>query len=124
MQADLIDNSEKSQYNQFFDGENKSLGIITCGIAYTYLMDNFLEVNIKYPVLKINQYPIPESKIRQLFDTCDKILILEEGYPVVEEYLRDNLYSEKNKVVGRLTGNIPRTGELNSDIIAKAFGLS
>lgn len=123
MQDDLRDHAEKSRYNQFFEGENKSLGIITCGIAFTYLMDNFLEENIKYPVLKINHYPLPESKIRQLFDTCEKILVLEEGYPVVEEYLRDNLYAERNKVIGRLTGDIPRTGELNSDIVAKALGL-
>ncbi|MBR3945839.1 MAG: indolepyruvate ferredoxin oxidoreductase, partial [Bacteroidales bacterium] len=33
--------SEESGYNKYFEGENKKLGIITSGIAYNYLMENF-----------------------------------------------------------------------------------
>ncbi|MBK7094654.1 MAG: indolepyruvate ferredoxin oxidoreductase [Saprospiraceae bacterium] len=123
MQEELEKFSENSKYNKFSDGTDTSLGIIACGIAYTYLMDNFLENPNPYPTLKVNQYPLPMKQIRELFQICDKILVLEEGYPVVEEYLRNNVFTENDKIVGKLTGILPRTGELNTDHVAHALGL-
>lgn len=123
MQEELEKFSENSKYNKFSDGTDTSLGIIACGIAYTYLMDNFLDNPNPYPTLKVNQYPLPMKQIRELFQICDKILVLEEGYPVVEEYLRNNVFTENDKVVGKLTGILPRTGELNTDHVARALGL-
>ncbi len=122
IQPELVEISENSEYNKYFDGNDTSLGIISSGIGYTYLMDNFLETPNPYPTLKINQYPLPKKMIRDLFQKCDKILIIEEGYPVIEELLRNNIF-EDNKVLGKLTGDLPRTGELNSDIVAKSLGL-
>ncbi len=122
IQPELVEISENSEYNKYFDGNDTSLGIISSGIGYTYLMDNFLETPNPYPTLKINQYPLPKKMIRDLFQKCDKILIIEEGYPVIEELLRNNVF-EDNKVLGKLTGDLPRTGELNSDIVAKSLGL-
>ncbi|HEB61889.1 MAG TPA: indolepyruvate ferredoxin oxidoreductase [Bacteroidetes bacterium] len=122
MQPELVEISENSDYNKYYDGNDTSLGIISSGIGYTYLMDNFLETPNPYPTLKINQYPLPKKMIRDLFQKCDKIMIIEEGYPVIEELLRNNIF-EDNKVIGKLTGDLPRTGELNSDIVAKALGL-
>ena len=124
MQTELIKISESSKFTNFYEGKDKTLGIIACGIAYTYLMDNFLDDSIPYPTLKVNQYPLPMKQIRELFQTCDKILVLEEGYPVVEEFLRDNVFIEKDKVVGKLTGILPRTGELNTDHVARALGMN
>ena len=122
LQDKMLALSENSDYNTLFEGDDKSLGIIVSGIAYTYLMDNFLNAPNPYPTLKINQYPLPKEKIRYLFDTCDRILVLEEGYPINEEYLRNNIYDD-GKVIGKLTGHLPRTGELNTDIVAEALGI-
>jgi len=48
------------------------------------------------------------------------LLILEEGYPLVEEQLRGFL--NQGKVIhGRLDGTLPRAGELNPDLVAKAL---
>jgi indolepyruvate ferredoxin oxidoreductase alpha subunit len=46
---------------------------------------------------------------------------LEDGYPFIEEAISDFL-GENRKVIGRLSGDIPRVGELNPDNIANALG--
>ncbi len=112
--------SENSKYNEYFDGKDKSLGVIACGLAYNYLMENFPE-GIPYPVVKIGQYPLPKKHIKKLSEETDEILVLEDGYPLVEESLKGLL--EKEKVKGRLDGSLPRDGELNPNIVAKAIGL-
>lgn len=111
-----------SKYNNFTDGANRKLGVITCGIAYNYLMENYQESGPDFPVLKIAAYPFPKDLIKDITERCDEILILEEGYPVVEESLR-GILDEGKKIYGRLDGSVPRDGELNPAIVAKALGL-
>jgi indolepyruvate ferredoxin oxidoreductase, alpha subunit len=111
-----------SKFNSFTDGKDRKLGVITCGIAYNYLMENFSGSKPGFPVLKIAAYPFPKELIKNIFDRCDEIMILEEGYPVVEEALRGVL-DEGKKIYGRLDGSLPRDGELNPAIVAKALGL-
>ncbi|MFC2094733.1 indolepyruvate ferredoxin oxidoreductase, partial [Bacteroidota bacterium] len=113
--------SDDSKYNTYFDGKDKSLGIIACGIGYNYLMENFSDGQCPYPVLKIGQYPLPTNKVKKIDEECEKLLIIEEGYPMVEELLRGFLNKEK-RIHGRLDGTIPRAGELNPNIIAEALG--
>ncbi len=109
--------------NIFIDGKKRSLGIITSGIAYNYLMENFAGTGPDFPILKVTRYPINENQLRKITDTCDKILVIEEGYPVIEELLKG--YPSTDRVVmGRLDGTLPRDGELNPNIIAKALGLN
>ena len=112
--------SEESVYNQYFDGPDKRLGIITTGIAFNYLSENYPE-GFPHPVLKICQYPLPKKQIQQLVETCDEILVLEEGYPFVEEQLKGVL-SLDIRVHGRLDGTLQRDGELTPDAVGKALG--
>lgn len=121
IQSDILENSENSYFNEFIKGPNTSLGIIASGIAYNYLMENFESDKCPYPILKISQYPIPKKPIKKLFNTCKKILVLEDGYPFIEEAISDFLGENRN-VIGRLSGAIPRVGELNPDNIANALG--
>ena len=121
IQVDIQENSENSYFNELTKAPNTSIGIIASGIAYNYLMENFDNDKCPYPVLKIAQYPLPKKPIKYLFDHCKKILVLEDGYPFIEEQLNDFLH-ENRTVVGRLTGDIPRVGELNPDNIANALG--
>jgi indolepyruvate ferredoxin oxidoreductase alpha subunit len=111
-----------SKYNNFKDGNKKDLGIITCGIAYNYLMENIREIIDDFPVLKISAYPFPKELIKDITGKCKEILILEEGAPVLEESLR-GILDDGIKISGRLDGTVPRDGELNPAIVAKAIGL-
>ncbi|NOY94978.1 MAG: indolepyruvate ferredoxin oxidoreductase, partial [Chlorobi bacterium] len=119
-QGELTKLSEISKYNVYIDGEDKSLGIICCGIAYNYLNENYIHDKCPYPVIKLSQYPLPERMIRRMEGECDEILVLEEGYPLVEETLKD-FFGKGVKIKGRLDGTIPRTGELNPGHLAKAL---
>ncbi len=113
--------SEDSGFNKYIDGKDKSLGIIVCGIAYNYLKENYTDSDIPHPVLKIGQYPLPRKQVNKIFDECDEILVIEEGYPIVEELLKG--YLEREKVKGRLDGTLPRDGELNPRLVGKALGM-
>ncbi|MDO8928298.1 MAG: thiamine pyrophosphate-dependent enzyme [Bacteroidota bacterium] len=113
--------SEESKYNRYEEGEDKSLGIVACGIAYNYLMEHYPNGTCPFPVLKISQYPLPEKLIKRLNQECDELLILEEGAPMVEESLK-GFFANGTPVKGRLDGTLPRDGELNPDLIAKALG--
>ena len=111
-----------SKYNHFRDDIKRDLGIITCGIAYNYLIENINEASITYPVLKISSYPFPDDLVREITARCKEILVLEEGYPLLEEAMR-GILDNGIKILGRLNGAIPRTGELNPAIVGKALGI-
>lgn len=121
IQASIEEAAEKSKYNKYFEGKDKSLGIIACGIAYNYLMENYPDRNCPYPILKIGQYPMPYSLLDRIVSECEKILVLEDGYPFVEEQIK-GYFDKSGKITGRLSGAISRDGELNPDIVAKALG--
>ena len=118
----FIMESEESPFNKYFDGHDKSMGIIVCGLAYNYLMENYPDGEVPFPILKIGQYPLPKTMIEKLVDACDEILVVEDGYPMVEELLKGYL-GIGISVKGRLDGTIPRDGELNPNILAAALGL-
>jgi indolepyruvate ferredoxin oxidoreductase alpha subunit len=111
-----------SKYNVFRDGQNRRTGVIACGIAYNYLMENFPGGGPDFPVLKISSYPFPKDLIKDITERCGEVLILEEGYPLLEESIR-GLLDNSLKILGRLDGTVPRVGELNPSVVAKAFGI-
>ena len=86
-QEGFVAASEASSYNKYFDAPDKKLGIITTGIAFNYLSENYPD-GFDHPVLKITQYPLPRTLITKLVEACDELLILEEGFPFVERLPR------------------------------------
>jgi indolepyruvate ferredoxin oxidoreductase alpha subunit len=112
-----------TKYNSFSDGRERKLGVITCGIAYNYLTENLNGNKPSFPVLKITTYPFSKDLIKDITGRCEEILILEEGYPVIEESLR-GILDNGIRIYGRLDGTVPRDGELNPAIVAKALGMS
>jgi indolepyruvate ferredoxin oxidoreductase alpha subunit len=122
-QSSYMDESGKSAYNKYISGENKTLGIVTCGLAFNYYMENAKNKNLKYPILKIGQYPAPKDMLVKLVEEVDEVLILEEGYPVLEEELK-GFFNGPFKIKGRMDGTIPRDGELNPVLITLALGMA
>jgi indolepyruvate ferredoxin oxidoreductase alpha subunit len=84
-------------------------------------MEHFPGGTCPFSVVKVSQYPLPENHINRLNRECDEILVLEEGAPMVEEMLK-GFFSNGTPIKGRLDGTLPRDGELNPDLIAKALG--
>lgn len=117
----LIEYSENSDWNELKLSNDRKTGIIACGLAYNYVMENIGEEETRFSVLKISQYPLPKEKLKALYNHCDRIFVFEEGYPVVEELLR-NYFDENDKIIGKLSGGLPRTGELNPNIVGRSLG--
>ena len=138
-QDDFVQTSEESQYNTYTKGTNPKKAIVTTGIAYNYLMEacakRSLEdatlqngsdaaYSLEASVLKVTQYPLPKALVDQMVaDGVEEILVMEEGQPVVEELIRGMVPSSV-AVKGRLTGDLPRMGELTPDSVAQALSHS
>ncbi|MFO7978118.1 MAG: thiamine pyrophosphate-dependent enzyme [Bacteroidales bacterium] len=119
----FVQESEQSSYNAYLPGDDKSMGIIACGLAYNYLMENYPDRKVPFPVVKVSQYPVPQKLIEQLYEECDTILVLEEGYPMLEGMLK-GLLNKGKTIKGRLDGSLPRAGELNPNHVGEALGFT
>jgi len=108
--------------NRLTEGRGREMGIIACGIAYNYLMENIGDRSGEYSILSVGSYPLNRDKVEALVARSDRVLVLEEGYPVIEEHLR-GLLDRDVTVLGRMDGTVPRDGELNPSIVASALGL-
>ncbi|MBR6441640.1 MAG: indolepyruvate ferredoxin oxidoreductase subunit alpha, partial [Bacteroidales bacterium] len=113
--------SQESGFNQYIPGTDKKRGIITTGIAFNYLQENFPGGKCPYPVVKVTQYPLPFDMLSKLYDEVEEILVLEDGQPFVEEHIKGFLGKGK-PVHGRLDETIRRDGELNAEKVAAALG--
>ncbi len=122
-QAEILACSGNSPFNRSLPVEGKAaLGVVACGIAYNYVMENEPE-KLGIPVLKLSQYPLPGDAIKAFAKNCDSILVVEDGQPFAEELLAGILGSDY-PVRGRLTGDLPRTGELTPDSVGAALGVA
>lgn len=88
-QPELMKSSEESKYNKLLPvgGVKAKVGVIACGIAYNYVMEN-VPTKLGVPVLKVSQYPIPEIAIKELAANCESLLVAEDGQPLVEEQVK------------------------------------
>ena len=119
--ARFEEDAANSKFNGLTDGPDHSLGIIACGIAYNYLMENYPD-GCPYPVLKVSQYPFPRELALTLAAMVPAILVLEEGQPLVENMLR-GVFPSRTKILGRIDETVVRDGELSPDEVRKALGL-
>lgn len=117
----LQEASETSPFNSYTDGKDHSLGIIVSGIAYNYLMEVFPE-GCPFPVVKISQYPLPKKMIGRLFDETEAVVVIEEGQPFIEKSLR-GLLDRHGCIYGKLSGEMPRTGELTPDSVRAGLAM-
>ena len=113
----LIAASEQTPHNSL-EGAGPR-GVIACGIGYNYVKESGVQ---DITLLKVSQYPLPEAQIKAMAARCDSILVVEDGQPVVEQGVKA-LLGAGFPVEGRLTGRLPRTGELTPDNVAAALGV-
>ena len=121
-QAQLEEDAAGSKYNRLtlHHTGGAPLGIIASGIAYNYVQEALAQQDdTKVGLLKVSQYPLPKKLVRQLLDSCEKVMVVEEGQPFIEEQVRGVF--ESQNIFGRLTGELPRTGELTPDCVKQAL---
>jgi len=103
--------------------ESNRPGILVSGLAWNYLQEALGEKLADYNVLRIGCYPLPVHKIRLLMDASSEIWVIEEGYPFIERYISALGLMRELPIRGKLTGDLPRTGELSQDDIKACFGV-
>jgi indolepyruvate ferredoxin oxidoreductase alpha subunit len=81
--------AEQSPYN-FIEGQGR-WGIICNGVSYTYVADAVTDLGIagKTKVLRLGfSQPLPEALIKDFLKDCDRVLVVEEGEPFMEEAVK------------------------------------
>ncbi len=108
----LADYSEISPLNIVEDYGNK-LGVITSGVSYSYVKEVFGD---SVDVLKIGfSYPLPLGKIGDFVKSHEKVYVVEELEPFIEDQVKLAGYDVLGKDL------IPNIGELNPDILREAL---
>jgi indolepyruvate ferredoxin oxidoreductase alpha subunit len=120
---------EESSFNKVVDGEG-SLGIITNGVSFLHVMDAVTNLGVKPFVLKLGTtYPLPRKLISKFIEKLDRVLIVEELLPYLEDKIKalakdTNPYIE---VLGKESDHFGYVGEYNVAVVenalAKLYGI-
>ncbi len=108
----LLEYSNNTPLNNY-QINNKNIGIIASGVCYEYAKEVF-EDNVSYMKLGFTN-PMPIDKIKEFASQVDKIYVIEENDPFIEEQLKANNISCHGKDV------FPTYGEMTPDNIRKSF---
>lgn len=125
-QSEIASWSEESPWNSVKMTKGAKLGIIASGLGFNYLMENLSDGDVECSVLRIGTYPMPSKKIAELAKSCEEILVIEEGYPMIERWLPYYLMKAGKcmPVRGKLDGSVQRSGELTADVVRAALKLA
>ena len=98
-------------------------GIIVSGITWNYLREALGPQLEAFNVLRVGVYPLPVKKLRELIDRSIDLTVVEEGYPFIERFVSALGLFREIPVKGRMTGHLPRIGELSPDALRRTFGV-
>lgn len=116
----LAEYSETSPFNRMEMGDTK-VGVIASGVCYYYAKEVFGE---KASYLKLGfTNPLPSGLVKEFCSKVDKVYILEENDPYIEEFVRqqgcDCIGKDLFPAYGEMTPDVIRacvTGEKNKTI--------
>lgn len=113
----LIGRVEGSKLHRLHRGTGKD-GVISCGFVSS-LVEHENHLVLGYA------YPLPERMIVRFLSGLRRVLVVEETAPIVEEGVRAIVGAQglEVQVLGRLSGHLPRVGQLEKHHIEKAFSL-
>jgi len=122
--------SETSEYN-LINGQG-SWGIICNGVSFNYVTDavNDLGIADKVATLRIGfSHPLPEKLIKKFVAEREKILVVEEGEPYLEEAVQSFAQEAQSTIPiqGKAENLFSRLYEFNPsqvrEVMAKFFGV-
>ncbi|MGB9834933.1 MAG: thiamine pyrophosphate-dependent enzyme [bacterium] len=116
---------ENSPFNRLEKGESP-FGVICSGIGAAYCDEALLDLELKGKIqfLRLGiAYPLPWKKVREFLKSSEKVLVVEEGEPVVEKQLRRFAQAESWKVsiFGKEDSTLQPFDEINTDLVEKAL---
>lgn len=109
------------------EDRDPSWAVLTSGLGGNYYEENIEDLKKlhggKAPVrLHVGTWPLPEASIKTLVKNASRLLILEEGQPVLEDAL-SSILPGNIAINGKLDGSLARDGELDPDNVRNALGL-
>jgi indolepyruvate ferredoxin oxidoreductase alpha subunit len=107
---DIAKFAETFPYNRIEHGDS-TLGIITCGVAYQYTREVFPNASILHLGMT---WPLPEQLIRQFAASVEKLVVLEELDPFIEEAVRLMGIQVEGKSI------FPLVGELDPRVVRES----
>ena len=111
----LIENAESTELNRDELGEDTSVGIITDSTSYQYARE---VLGDKVSILKLGMInPLPEKLIKDFAQKVDKVSVLEELDPIIENHCKQLGI----KVAGKDT--FPICGEFSQNLVRKCLGM-
>jgi len=122
-QPAIAEYAERHPANALTLRDGRRPGILTSGVALNYLREALGTSLEQYHLLHIGAYPLPVRKVRQLLDASTEVWVVEEGYPFIERYVSALGLMREPPIRGKLTGHLPRSGELTPDALRQSFGL-
>ena len=106
--------AETSPLNRLEAGSDRAMGIITSSTSYQYVKEVFGD---RYPVLKLGMvWPLPKQKILDFAASVDKVAVVEELDPFLEDYCRETGLDVLGKDV------LPMEGEFSQNLVAAKLG--
>ena len=107
--------AEETDLNRVEDGADHSVGLIASSTCYQYVKE---VCGDRYPVLKLGMvWPLPDKKIKAFAASVEKLIVVEELDPFIEEHVRNLGLDPVGKAL------FPLTGELSQNLIAEKLGL-
>ena len=107
---DIAKFAESFPFNRIEKGDS-TLGIITAGVAYQYAKEVFPDASI----LRLGMtWPLPEQMIRQFAASVEKLIVIEELDPFIEEAVRLMGIPVEGKSI------FPLTGELDPRVVRES----
>ncbi|MBQ7060104.1 MAG: 4Fe-4S binding protein [Firmicutes bacterium] len=102
--------------------------VATGGFSFTYCMETRerirREAGESFRLFKVSTpFPFPEKKALEFLEGLDEVLCIEELDPVIERSLTYvcGKYGLKTKILGKLTGDMPASGENSREIVQQAI---
>lgn len=122
LQPELLEYVTQSPFNRLeLNPDNRAFGIIASGIGVNYVRENLGDRTDLPSFLKISTMPLPVPLIKKLVAHVDRVLVVEEGFPFIEQQIQ-GLFGVHDKTVhGKLSGHLPITGELTADTVRDAL---
>ena len=99
----------------------KKYGFVAAGIPYAQLIDalNFFNLKDKVSILKLGMvFPPPKKLIKELLNSVDRVLVVEELEPFIENILKQIAYEEGLAKEIEIHGKdfLPQNGEFPAEL--------
>jgi indolepyruvate ferredoxin oxidoreductase alpha subunit len=121
--ARFAERAEQSRWNRIVRAAERArqkVGVVCSGAGCGYALEAMQILGTEVDHLVLGFFPAPVRLVREFLRDKEDVLVLEDGYPYLEERLL-GIAGAGPRVYGRADGTIPASGELTPDRAASGL---